>query len=345
MGAKASPPVDPATRAHILKRAETIGDQLAAQEAGVSPSSLRSWRHRARVREARASVTTPGYVEHGASVADLRSRAAAARAAERRALAKCDRLLADGEAPAAKSASQIASDAAARAVSLERAAREVEAHDARMAEQHHRLSDRQAKVFDLAVLSFFDAIGLRWPGEIEAVMVLISRSQTVELNDRGKLDVTIAPAAKAAARAVFLEEARRLLGETAPETDEQMEARIDREVRELGVEHGIDFPTEREQPADPELPADPEPEPEPVAEIPPEPIEQTEPRLEIPAWDELPDDWRAKYSLRPDLGRWEYAQHLRREKRRREEPGLPTRPSKHAIPTHPLLGPSPTTSL
>jgi hypothetical protein len=38
---------------------------------------------------------------------------------------------------------------------------------------------------------------------------------------------------------------------------------------------------------------------------------------DLPAWEDLPADWKSRFGLNPSLGRWEYAQSVKREQKRK----------------------------
>jgi hypothetical protein len=42
---------------------------------------------------------------------------------------------------------------------------------------------------------------------------------------------------------------------------------------------------------------------------------------ELPSWDSLPPEWKSRYSLQRDLGRYEYTQALKREQVEHKMPG------------------------
>jgi hypothetical protein len=45
----------------------------------------------------------------------------------------------------------------------------------------------------------------------------------------------------------------------------------------------------------------------------------------LPAWEDLPEDYKARHALNRDLGRYTYAQDVRREQQYRERGGAPRR--------------------
>jgi hypothetical protein len=45
----------------------------------------------------------------------------------------------------------------------------------------------------------------------------------------------------------------------------------------------------------------------------------SDPSEPMPAWDDLPAEWKSRFELRRDLGRREYAQALKRERREEQE--------------------------
>lgn len=158
---------DAATRAQALSRAEEIGDAAAAAEAGIAPTTLRSWRHRAGQESVESGRPAPAA---GRGPEQLRADAQRAREAEARAVAKCDRLLSAGRASQAKAASDVAGQAGARALALERAAREEEQHQARLAESESRVGKIDHDLARKLVSYLLSGLGLPVTPEVESAL-------------------------------------------------------------------------------------------------------------------------------------------------------------------------------
>jgi len=116
----------------ILTRSETVGPKLAAEEAGVSAATLRTWRRRL----AQAPETTPvppandaGDAAPASRAAGLRAEAQAEREAASRALQTSDTMLARGAASESRNAAVVAGLRADRAAELEASARAEELHE------------------------------------------------------------------------------------------------------------------------------------------------------------------------------------------------------------------------
>lgn len=135
----------------ILARAETVGPKLAAEEAGVSPATLRTWRARlpADVEMPVAVAASAGAgIGSPSGAVGLRAQADKERVAMSRALDQADRLLAKGLASEARNASVVAGVRADRARELEESARAEELHEAALSKATaERVLDLVRQVF------------------------------------------------------------------------------------------------------------------------------------------------------------------------------------------------------
>lgn len=178
---------DRVAREAILQRADAIGAKAAAAEAGVSMSTLRTWRRRAKAAAPIAKGTPP---EDATSVDGLRRAAEKARASSARALETADSLLARGLASEGRNASVVASVFGDRARELEAAAQAAEAHAVAL------VQGRGEQVAEM-VKAMFAAVDLAVPPEV-ARAVLRGDGVTPE----------IASAAREQVRAKFRAEVR-----------------------------------------------------------------------------------------------------------------------------------------
>src|SRR5438270_598872 len=117
---------DTVAREAILKRAGEIGAGDAAREAGVSPATLRTWRH--RMKGEPDDSLEPQVADEASAADKLRLKAEDMRAMSVRAFGAADRLLAGGLASEGRNAATTAAILGDRAGEMERAADEAEAH-------------------------------------------------------------------------------------------------------------------------------------------------------------------------------------------------------------------------
>lgn len=179
---------DGAKRA-VLARAETVGAKLAAEEAGVSPATLRTWRARlpAEVEMPVAVAASAGAgIGSPSGAVGLRAQADKERVAMSRALDQADRLLAKGLASEARNASVVAGVRADRARELEESARAEELHEAALSKATaERVLDLVRAVFaDVGLVVPFALLRERlavWPdapaaGVVEQARDLVRRA-------------------------------------------------------------------------------------------------------------------------------------------------------------------------
>ena len=310
---------------------------LAAAEVGCRPATIRSWRLRAKGRPS-PPMTGPGASEAGvARRGDLMSRADDARREEADTLALIrDRRASDPNG--ARALSQVAKDAGDRAARLEGDARLQREHELRLQAEGQTISDNQIRLLGVLGRTFVSACGFGWGPEQEALFWACLRA----LNEAERLDARTVRILRPEPESA---EARRAIGllpahddpkpVAAPTTAAEIEAEVAAEVADLlGVE--------------PETLA-PEPvEPDPQGFLAPrsgagapgvEGAVAVSPVGDLPAFDELPADWQRRYRLRPDLGRSEYVNHLRRERRAEQErsDGVLTRAGRQPSFRHPGL--------
>jgi hypothetical protein len=243
----------------------------------------------------------------------------------------------------ARALSQVAKDAGDRARNLEAEARLAREHELRVAEAQVRLAHGQARAFDLLAKSFFAALGVPWTDEISGLLVEMVQSLAAEPIEDGRLAVRVSPAARIAARRAF-ERATTPL--RSPRAEQELSADFLERVADVmhlettdeaeGFWRRMQDEIENESPAPP---ADLDAEPEGQLAVHREP-ELTDADDDLPAWDEIPPEWQAKYRLNPPLGRHEYAMALRRERSDAERAAarIPTAPRRPDF-THPALGP------
>ena len=323
-----------ADRDAALARAEIVGTTKAAAEIGASASTLRAWRHRKAKRGVTAAPVIASLSQTGTADA-LTARAVKARADEQRTLGRVEKFMQEGDAKAGQAASRVATDYAARAVSLEQAAAHAREHEARMREAETRLTDGQVWTFERVVQLFVTALGLSWAPEHEDLVTALLAALCDGERDGAQVSVTIpeveAEVAREAVEAVWRGAARKdaLAELAAAEPDDAEQAP---ETKPAGMDY--QRPIAPEGGEGPDLP---------VAVSSFEDFQNAAPEPdELPPWDALPEDWQARFALNRYLGRVEWARHQRRLERDQEQRRLAVARSRHRSPSfrHPgLAGP------
>ena len=322
----------PAARAAALADAARRGDRAAAAACGTTPSTIRAWRSRARAQASPGPQSKPDAppVAHGEGDPDaLLARASEERAAERRTLAKVNHLVRAGLGPDARALSTVASDAGRRASNLEQAAAHIRESAARLAADEARLASGQIDTLEAAAKVFMiGCLGVRWSETMRdafwATVGAIGQAEPIE-GDRVRVE---SPPELDAARAEIEHTWRRtaredVLAEQAQEREAAASAAIMPASAIPGGGGAADFGAAASDPEDP--PPDPNPPPEQPDGL---------------SFDQLPEEWRRKFALRPSLGVREFLGAQRREEsaRRTPRPSGPSRRDRFSF-RHPGLLP------
>jgi hypothetical protein len=227
-----------------------------------------------------------------------------------------------------------------------------------MAKAETKLADEMVTTYRTIVRLFVLATGLGWSPAHEALAdALLNGFANAERDEHGRVQVTFPEPERTKAReAIDGALRRRYAAEQAAEAseasepppvveasdpdddleDEQMtatmQAEIEREIAAvLGEPAGqIEDDSTRENC---QLSSDPPRGPRSDSAVAVSPS-RAEP--ELPSWEALPQDWKARYAIRRDLGRYEYARALKQEQREREEQPR-RRQSRHTGFHHPGL--------
>ena len=293
---------DAASRTAALKLAEKIGDAAAARQIGCQPATIRSWRSRAKPQ-------TPTIAEHDGDADTLEARAATARQDEADAQAKVRDLMAEGRASDARALSQVVKDRSDQASRLEADARATREHELRVKTAETALSDEHIRLFQLAGRTFVKALGLGWSrAHDDLVWALMRALANAERDENGKVVIALPEPETSAAREAIDRMLVKREESDAEDEDEPDEPEAESEgIREdyLETSEAPRGTVEKSAVA--------------VADFTPAPdVLAPEPEGDLPAWDDLPADWRQRFALRRELGRFEYAQVLDRERRENE---------------------------
>jgi hypothetical protein len=310
---------DAASRTAALKLAEKIGDKAAAKEIGCQPATIRSWRSRAKPQ-------TLTVAEHDGSDADaLAARAAVARQDGDDAQAKVRDLMTEGRASDARALSQVVKDRSEQASRLEADARATREHELRVKAAETALRDEHIRLFQLAVRTFVRALGLGWGrAHDDLVWALLRALANAERDEHGKVVVGLPEPETSDARAAIDRVLVKREEPDAEDGDEPDEPESEHDGEADAIRE--DYPETSEGPRAPVEKsavaiADSTPAPDVLASA-PEPDD-------LPAWDDLPADWKQRFALRRDLGRYEFAQELERERHADEQrTHQPRRPSR-----------------
>ncbi len=366
---------DAASRAAALDLAAKVGDKRAAAEIGCAEATLRSWRSRAKAAAngpmTERNGTAPADGQEG-DADELTMRAETARQDEAEAQGRVRELMTEGRASDARALSQVVKDRSEQASRLEADARAAREHRLRVAKAETALADGMVKTYRTIVRLFVLATGLGWSHAHEALAdALLGAFANAERDEHGRVQVAFPEPETTEAREAIDRALRHRYAAEANEAtdsppqaaetsdpgndleeDEQTTAAIDHAIE--AVLNGEDEQTATEiegllnsgddGQATAEATEDVDPRRLPgssdlargtgahmdVAVSP----SRAKPD-ELPPWYALPEAWKKKYALNPALGRWEYAQALKRERREREEPRR--RISSHPDFRHPGL--------
>jgi hypothetical protein len=274
---------DPGTVQRVLTQiAAGVPIATAAREAGVDPARARKWVARAKDKQEPIVPLPDESVTEGDPLTRaerLRVAADKARAASSKALDQADAMLDRGLASESRNAAVVAGVHADRAAELEAAAREEEEHEQRLTEQAGQA------VVEL-IEQAFTAVALPAPRELLRTMLRDpTNAPDPELADRARAEVR-----------------RTIAGEVRAQILAEIEAqRRTRPVLAAG-----------ESEAEPEPPADDEVvDAEVVHDLPSD-------SPDLPTWEDLPEDYKARHALNRGLGIYTYAQDMLREQRARE---------------------------
>ncbi len=285
----------PAQRADALARmARGESTAKVAREIGSTPSTLRAWKARATKRGDSPAPAGP-VIEPGAAD-DLLRRADEADKAERRTLRRVEAFLQEGDANAARAASQVARDHAARSVALRQAGAAAKADAARLAESETRVTEAQARMFGATARVFVLALGLGWSDAHEdlvtAAMAAIVSAEPTGDGDRVRVNLPQAEADSARAEVERLWRKQAMADARVELQEAEADALPDRTNYQKNLDGTAGAPSDST-----------------VA------LQEPDGGLGdgLPPWDELPEGWKQRYAPgQRDLARWEYAAALRR---------------------------------
>jgi hypothetical protein len=197
------PEADP-TKAQLVREADELrakgtrgADRVIEEREGLKRGTIKQWRNRIKAR-----ADAPTVIADAALMApdELRGEAAQVRQTGRLAQARSDALLAAGKISLAEKAGQLADKAAARALALERAAREADQHAQRL--DATRLDPGWAKVTWELVQSLCASLGIGFDRPVEKLVVKILETPLTEGEDGRLLPVVPEPEAESARQAV-----------------------------------------------------------------------------------------------------------------------------------------------
>jgi hypothetical protein len=357
---------DSATRAAAIVLADQVGYRAAAAEIGCAESTLRAWRHRASAKDAaRPNRDTESSPTGIAEPADLLILADEARLDAATARQRMHEAMESGRAQDARALGQLVREATDRANGLEAEGRHEREHRLRLEQGQAQLRRDELRLMERLWRLGIEGLGIPWSEQIGAALSVVLRAFTSAPREDGNVHVRmselaaeLAPA-RAAVHAALLRHLDRDEGSSEssgtsvplrPPKDD-LDALDQDVVREIEQARRGDSdphelragPPQNRGGGSPQNPVAVSPSEAPAEAGLPADVSSAEaatapPSDGLPGWEELPAEWRRRYSLNPDLGRYEFGNHLRRQERQREEDRrLPRRPSPHQLFRHPGL--------